>query len=377
MSARQKDPLLRTILRAGYRAACSTLVLANTLVPRRSEATVYYGGARVGDVGGPLVKVRRLNEHFPESLGRFNLVYLLSNTPYLSALALHVLKLRKVPIAYNQNGVYYAGWYDGDWARENAQMAKAYHAADWVFYQSEFCRRAANRFLGERKGKGEVLYNAVDTQHYSPRANWTTPTARYTFLITGKINRHLAYRIESAIEGLHYARAHGLDACVKVAGVVDSDVVDAVSKLRERLGLHADQLIFSGPYTQREAPAIYRSADAYIMTKYNDPCPNVVLEALACGLPVIYSASGGVPELVGEEAGVGLPCPLDDWEQLHAPSGEEVGRGMVEVARRHSAFAATARQRAVERFDLTYWIKRHRDVFTSLLNNKNKGNGCV
>lgn len=377
MSVRQNDTLLRTALRAGYRAACSMVVLANMLVPRYSKLAVHYGGARVGDVGGPLVKVRRLREHFPEVRFRFSLVYLLSNTPYLSSLALSALKLRKVPIVYNQNGVYYGAWYEGDWERENAQMAQAYHAADWVFYQSEFCQRAANLFLGERKGGGEVLYNAVDTRHYSPRDNWTTPGERYTFLITGKINRHLAYRIESAIEGLHYARAHGLDARVKIAGVVDADVVDNVNALRERLGLREDQLVFSGYYSQSEAPDVYRSADAYIMTKYNDPCPNVVLEALSCGLPVIYSASGGVPELVGSDAGVGLSCPLDDWVHLHAPSGEDVGKGMVEVARRHAEFSATARQRAVAKFDLIHWINRHREVFTSLLSEKKKGDVCA
>jgi glycosyltransferase involved in cell wall biosynthesis len=43
-----------------------------------------------------------------------------------------------------------------------------------------------------------------------------------------------------------------------------------------------------------------RSCDVFLNLSENDPCPNVVLEALASGLPVLYKPSGGVPELVGE-----------------------------------------------------------------------------
>ena len=63
-------------------------------------------------------------------------------------------------MVHNQNGVFYPAWYEGDWQRQNEVMAHSYHLADYVFWQSEFCRRTANMFLGKRKGPGEVLYNA-------------------------------------------------------------------------------------------------------------------------------------------------------------------------------------------------------------------------
>ena len=47
-----------------------------------------------------------------------------------------------------------------------------------------------------------------------------------------------------------------------------------------------------------------RQHDIYITASSNDPCSNAVIEALACGLPVLYLDDGGHPELVGQG---GLP----------------------------------------------------------------------
>ena len=47
-----------------------------------------------------------------------------------------------------------------------------------------------------------------------------------------------------------------------------------------------------------------RRHDVYIAASCNDPCSNALLEALACGLPAVFRASGGHPELVGD---AGLP----------------------------------------------------------------------
>jgi len=54
-----------------------------------------------------------------------------------------------------------------------------------------------------------------------------------------------------------------------------------------------------GPVGSEQVAECLREADLYVAASRNDPCSNALLEALACGLPAAYRASGGHPELVG------------------------------------------------------------------------------
>jgi glycosyltransferase involved in cell wall biosynthesis len=102
------------------------------------------------------------------------------------------------------------------------------------------------------------------------------------------------------------------------------------------------------------------------MTKQNDPCPYTVMEALATGLPVLYSASGGVPEQVGDDAGVGLPVE-QTFDYPVVPTADEIAKGMEAIMQGSEQMAKAARARAVERFSLTHWYSRHEAVFNKLL----------
>ena len=82
---------------------------------------------------------------------KYNIVYLLSNAPYLTPGALKQLKKHNIPVVLNQNGVFYSGWYAGNWQKQNKIMSHAYHEAEYVFWQSDFCKRAADKFLGKER----------------------------------------------------------------------------------------------------------------------------------------------------------------------------------------------------------------------------------
>jgi glycosyltransferase involved in cell wall biosynthesis len=137
-----------------------------------------------------------------------------------------------------------------------------------------------------------------------------------------------------------------------------------VHPLIHELGLNG-RVELVGRYAQRDAPELVRRAHLLLHTKVMDPCPSAVIEAMACGLPVVYPASGGTVELVGGEAGVGVPHP-ESWERDEPPSPEALAEAVIQVLAARSAYAAAARKRAVERFSLEPWLDRHEELFSEL-----------
>jgi len=367
-SSIKKDSVFKIVLRLFYRFWLGIYVFITTINFKKIKKTkpkVFFGGARSGNYGGPLVKVKRLKQEFSEFLLNYNLLYVLSNAPYLPESSYKLVKKKKIPIVLNQNGVFYEAWYQGNWKGENTRMSVPYHLADYVFYQSKFCKKAANKYLGKRKGDSEILYNAVNTALFKPNKELFHQDNPFIFLLTGQIDKHLYYRVESTIKALAAVIKEGLNAKLIISGGLDYDVTKESKELINKLRIN-NSVKFTGPYKQEDAPSIYNYANAYIMTKHNDPCPNTVIEALSCGLPVLYSHSGGVPELVGNDAGIALECK-ESWESAQVPDVKDICDGMLDIANRHEEMSNFARNRAVEKFDIKKWIKRHKIIFEKLL----------
>lgn len=334
--------------------------------PRRHEIAVSYGidlMPRPADiVFGGAVKFAVLNERFPNAPRDFNVLYLGSSSMPIEAPTLVRLARRRGAVfVWNQNGVAYRGWYGDGWELVNRPRARLLARADLVFYQTEFCKLGADRFYGEPTGRWEILPNPVDTRRFTPEAAVRRPL----ILLLGG-NQYQWYRVETALETLALVRRQLPDTSLIISGVLN--FADAAALLGERIRRLSlvDAVELVGAYTQAEAPALMRRADVLLHTKYNDPCPTIVLEAMASGLPVVYSASGGVPELVGEDAGIGIPAPLD-WEQDHPPSPVELASAVVDVWSRFGQFSDAARTRAVERFASSAWVRRHAEAFQELL----------
>jgi glycosyltransferase involved in cell wall biosynthesis len=339
------------------RAAARWARLLTTRAPPR-HLRVFYGHDLVpapGDpVAGGTAKFQRLAARFPNSPTDYSLLYLGSTwLPRDLRPLLWIARRRRAHVVVNQSGVAYPGWAGGETDEINRQFRRALLAADHVLYQSEFCKRCADEFLGEPRGGWEILYNAVDVDHFTPGD--ARPGDAPVLLLGG--DQTQAYRLEVALRTL----AHLPDARLIVTGRL---VSDPAPLLRE-LGI-GDRVELAGRYAQAEAPALFRRADLLLHTKVLDPCPSLVIEAMACGLPVVYAASGGTVELVGDEAGVGVTHP-QSWERDEPPAPEALADAVTAVLAGREHYTVAARERAVRRFALGPWLDRHAEVFNELL----------
>jgi teichuronic acid biosynthesis glycosyltransferase TuaC len=75
----------------------------------------------------------------------------------------------------------------------------------------------------------------------------------------------------------------------------------ALRRLAEALRLR-ERVRFLGPLPQDRLASWYHAADVLVLASAREGCPNVLLEALACGTPVVAAAVGGVPEIVRDAA---------------------------------------------------------------------------
>lgn len=338
-------------LRSAARAALIALSR-----PARGEVAVSYGHRRIpapGDpVEGGMVKFQRLQEAFPHRPRDFTILYLGSSSlPSDERTVIRLAQRRGAPLVLNQDGVAYPGWAGERTEELNARLRHVLRSARHVVYQSAYCKLAADSFLGEPPGTWEILHNAVDTGAFAPGA---VPGGDPVLLLGG--DQTQVYRLRTGLETLALLP----DARMLVTG---SLVADATALARE-LGVE-DRVELVGRYAQRDAPSLYRRAHVLLHTKVNDPCPNVVLEAMACGVPVVHPANGGTPELVGE-GGIGVPSETT-WEQDVPPPPAALAGAVRRVLAGHEAYRAAARARAVERFDLAPWIERHRALFAELV----------
>jgi glycosyltransferase involved in cell wall biosynthesis len=97
------------------------------------------------------------------------------------------------------------------------------------------------------------------------------------------------------------------------------------------------------------------ASDVFVLSSTSEGMPVSVLEAMAAGLPVVASAVGGIPELVGETA---LLVPPSDADAL----AEALDRLLADAELRRRLGAA-ARQRALEHFALDAFIDAHLQLY--------------
>jgi L-malate glycosyltransferase len=153
----------------------------------------------------------------------------------------------------------------------------------------------------------------VDIDLFSPRQ--PTPREKSSIVLGVAKNLEPVYGFDILLKALAILKGRTKPRfCLRIAG--EGAEKRHLEELAIQLGISSD-IDFQGKIAQSEMPAFYGSLDIFINPSRSESFGVSILEASACGLPVVASDVGGIPEVVmnGE---TGLLVPSEDSESLAA-----------------------------------------------------------
>jgi glycosyltransferase involved in cell wall biosynthesis len=237
----------------------------------------------------------------------------------------------------------------------NMRLAWIRSKADRIVYQSDFSRNWWERVYGKLAVPQTVIYNGVDLDRFSP-INANLPTDLYRILL---VEGHLGGGYEQGlITGIQMVHLLNQRMEKRVELMVVGDVPEKLRIQAESMG---EKITWRGVVKHELIPEIDRSAHLLFSADINAACPNAVIEALACGLPVIAFDTGAMKELVTSDCGRIASYGGDVWK-LEPPDVYALSDSAREAIIERIQLSIGARQRAKQNFDLDQIVDRYIEV---------------
>ncbi|MCS6994480.1 MAG: glycosyltransferase family 4 protein [Anaerolineales bacterium] len=228
--------------------------------------------------------------------------------------------------------------------------------ADQIVYQSAFSRTWWDDWFGRLEKPFSVVHNGVDLDVYKPLGQ-VTSLSHYRLLV-----------VEGSLGGGYEG---GLANAVRLAEVasklvskpLELVVVGEVGQvLKSEWNAKSPVSIrWAGVVAREDIPVWMNQAHALFSADVHPACPNSVIEALACGLPVVAYDTGSLSELVTPDAGVVAPYGANPWK-LEAPHVMPLAHGLAYVLQNQEAFRAGARAWAEAAFDVRVMMEKYLDA---------------
>ena len=189
------------------------------------------------------------------------------------------LSQQSIPVVHRVDGV--AKLYGRNDAKADRTQFKIANVANHVIFQSAYSMKSFAKF-GIHPKNTSIVSNGVDGDIFYPlnKKNNKPPEKIKLVANSWSMNPFKGFQLLPTLANHPKIELSFIGRWLKS---VDSGEVNLL-----------------GSKTPNEIGEILRGADAFVHAAKNDPCPNVVQEALACGLPIIYLNSGGTKELAAD-----------------------------------------------------------------------------
>jgi glycosyltransferase involved in cell wall biosynthesis len=173
---------------------------------------------------------------------------------------------------------------------------------DLVVVPSHYLVRVFDRF----GLKARAIYNVIDTTKFRFRDR---VPLRPVFLCNRNLEIH--YGVDRVLRAFSLIQANFSDASLNIVG--DGSQRPSLEALAKELNLR--NTTFAGQIDPRSIADSYDAADIYLNGSEIDNQPLSLLEAFACGLPIVTTAAGGIPDIV-TDCKTGMLVPCGDYRQM-------------------------------------------------------------
>jgi glycosyltransferase involved in cell wall biosynthesis len=180
--------------------------------------------------------------------------------------------------------------YKGEFIPNDQKQLDIAQEADFLIFQSEESADVFERYL-EKKIDRKVIYNGVDQKVFNLEGKSFEINPENIVILASSWSTGLN-------KGFEIISLFSL-----LRGVTMLFVGQWNKNVDKRNVIHIEAL------EHKSLAKLYKAANLFLHAAQNDPCPNVVLEALSSGLPLIYHPSGGTKELSRD---FGVPLNLND-----------------------------------------------------------------
>jgi glycosyltransferase involved in cell wall biosynthesis len=227
--------------------------------------------------------------------------------------------------------------------------------ADHVIYQSQFIKHWWEDWYRPARVPSSVILNAAALDQYTPHGLHERPSGHYRLLVVeGSLADGLNYGVFNAAS-LANALSKKFRIELMIVGHVDGHTKTKLSHQT------AFRIQFMDTVPREHIPWLMRSSHLLFSAEVNPPCPNSVIESLACGLPVVGFDTGSLAELIEGEAGRLVPYGANPW-RLETPDIPALANAAAEVLDDQSRFRAAARARAEAIFDVKTMVDEYLKV---------------
>ena len=238
-----------------------------------------------------LLQVRKYDVIHVFSASYFSFV--LAPTP-----AILIGKLYKRRVLIN----YHSGEAEDHLRRWRRTAIPTIRLADVVVVPSHYLVRIFDRF----ELKAQAIYNVIDTTRFRFRDR---APLRAVFLSNRNLEAH--YGVDRVLRAFSIIQANFSGATLNIVG--DGSQRRSLEALAEELNLR--NTTFAGQIDPASIADSYDAADIYLNGSEIDNQPLSLLEAFACGLPIVTTDAGGIPDIVTDEK-TGMLVPRGDYHRM-------------------------------------------------------------